>query len=131
MTQALPDSGAVSAEIMEVIHKGRIGSVRLAPEATLESSDLASIDLVMAPLTIEEHYGVYILLDNELSQVNDLDEFVESVACGVQTERAKSSSGLSWRQSVECALIEPVTEIPRSISTSRTDRGQNGNQHPL
>jgi acyl carrier protein len=117
MTQALRDSGATSAEIMDVIHKkGRIDFARLAPEATLESLGLASIDLVMALLTIEEKYGVNTFLDNELSQAKNLGEFVESVACGVQTERAKGAGGLWRHRPVECALIEAVTEMPRPIS---------------
>jgi acyl carrier protein len=93
MTQALPDSGAMSAEIMDVILKeGGIEPARLTPEATFETLGLASIDVVMALLTIEEKYGVYIPLDNELSQAKNLGEFVERVARRVQAERAKSSS---------------------------------------
>jgi acyl carrier protein len=91
MTQALPDSSAMAAEIMDVILKeGGIDAAQLTPDATLETLGLASIDLVMALLTIEEKFGVYISLDNELSQSKNLGEFVDSIVRRIQTERAKT-----------------------------------------
>jgi acyl carrier protein len=87
------DVRAISTEILEVIlAEGGVDRTRLTPDATLETLGLASIDLVMALMTIEEKFGVYIPLDNELTEAKNLEDFVDSVAGRIVKERSASAS---------------------------------------
>jgi acyl carrier protein len=78
----------ISAEIMTLILKeGGIDPAKLTPDATIETLGLVSIDLVMALLTVEEKFGVYVSLDGELQESKNLQEFVDAVAGRVVRQR--------------------------------------------
>ena len=93
MNQPIQDASTISKEILEVIlAEGGVDRAKLTPDATLETLGLASIDLVMALMTIEEKFGIYIPLDAELSEAKNLEGFVDSVSRRIVKERAQSAS---------------------------------------
>jgi acyl carrier protein len=61
-------------ELVDVIAKeGLIDKAKLTPDATLESLNFASYDMVMILMAIEEKYNVYLPVDAEISEVKTLD----------------------------------------------------------
>jgi acyl carrier protein len=92
MSQAIHQDNSISDEILGVIlTEGGIDRAKLTPDATLETLGLSSIDMVMAMMTIEEKFGVYIPLDGELAEAKNLENFVDRLAQRIIQERAKSA----------------------------------------
>ena len=50
------------------------------PDATLESLGLASVDVVMILMSVEEKLGIYVPMDNELAGARNLSEFIAAIA---------------------------------------------------
>lgn len=63
-----------------IISEGKLEPSRVTSEATLESLDVHSIDIVMLMLAIEDKFGVYIPIDGKIAEAKDVGSFVHSVA---------------------------------------------------
>jgi acyl carrier protein len=76
-------------ELLEIIAKeGMISRDKLVPAATLETIGLASYDIVMILMAIEEKYGVYLSVDSELSEIKTLDELLNLLAMRIEQQKA-------------------------------------------
>lgn len=65
-------------ELLDLIAKeGLIHREKLVADATLESIGMASYDMVMVLMAIEEKYGVYIAVDTDLSEATTLDGLLD------------------------------------------------------
>jgi acyl carrier protein len=60
---------------------------KIIPEATLESLNLQSIDIVMILSGIEEKFSTYIPVDNELTQAKNVEEFINILLRHIHTEK--------------------------------------------
>lgn len=95
MTQPNADK-AVSAggesladQILDVIvSEGKIERARATPEATLESLEIQSIDIVMILMAIEERFGVYVPIDGSIAEAKNLNGFVQQIESRIVAERA-------------------------------------------
>ena len=64
-------------QLIEIIAKeGMIDREKLVPEATIETIGMASYDMVMVLMALEEKFGVYISVDQELTDVKTLNELL-------------------------------------------------------
>lgn len=94
--------GNLREELVDIIAKeGLIHREKLTSEATLESIGMASYDMVMVLMAIEEKYGVYIVVDTELSEAKTLNELlavltrrIESGESAPKPEAPAADSGL-------------------------------------
>ncbi|MGD9881871.1 MAG: acyl carrier protein [Reyranella sp.] len=67
--------------IIDVIaREGRVERDRIAPQATLESLDLASMDVVTILMALEDELGVYLPMDAKLSSARNLGELIAAIA---------------------------------------------------
>lgn len=79
------DRAVIREELLALIAKeGLINRERLTPDATLESIGMASYDMVMILMAIEEKYGVYISVDTELSEITTLEQLLDLLTLRVQ-----------------------------------------------
>lgn len=91
-TTATNTDQTLREELLDIIEKeGLIRREKLTPDATLESIGVASYDMVMVLMAIEEKYGVYITVDTEFSEAATLGDLmntlVERIQSGVSDPR--------------------------------------------
>ena len=67
-------------EIISIIAKeGMVEPSMVTPDATLDSLGLASVDVVMILMSVEEKLGIYVPIDNELAETNNLADFINTI----------------------------------------------------
>ena len=93
MTQSNVEKAALTAsladQILEVIiSEGKIDPAKTTPDATLESLEIQSIDVVMILMAIEEKFGVYVPIDGGIADARDLSGFVQQIEARIVAERA-------------------------------------------
>jgi acyl carrier protein len=84
------DKAELIEQIKEVIAtEGMIDISKITPEATIESLDLKSVDIVMILTALEEKFNVYIPMDGSLQEAKDVKSLMEALADHIQKEREK------------------------------------------
>ena len=68
-----------------IVRETKLDPSRVTPEATLESLDLQSIDLVEAMMAIEEKFGVYFPMDSNLTDAKNVEQFVQAVVSRIRS----------------------------------------------
>jgi len=85
------DKAKLVDEIMEVIaSEGMIDRATVTPEATIESLDLKSVDIVMILTALEEKFNVYIPMDGSLQEARDVKTLIDAIADHITKEREKN-----------------------------------------
>jgi len=86
-----PAADAVSAQILDIIAKeGLVDRNLLKPEATLDEVGVASVDVVMILNEIEEVFGIYVPIDQSLTDIRNVGELVQHIAALIATSDAAS-----------------------------------------
>lgn len=60
----------------------------LSPGAKLEDLDIASADFVMILMAIEEKYGIYISVDNEMSDLKSVQDLLNLATRKIAEDKA-------------------------------------------
>jgi acyl carrier protein len=95
-------------ELLEIISKeGLVERDRLTDDATLESLGLASVDVVMLLMEIEERYNVYLPIDAELSGVRSLPELLNLLADKIRTAPAADAKARAAAYGMGSAATAP------------------------
>ncbi|MBY6241650.1 phosphopantetheine-binding protein [Methylosinus sp. Sm6] len=77
-------------EIIEVIAaEGMVDRTKVTPDATIESLDLKSVDIVMILTALEEKFNVYIPMDGSLQDAKTVEQLIGAIAEYVMKEREK------------------------------------------
>jgi acyl carrier protein len=75
-------------EIIDVIAaEGMIDKTKITPDATIESLDLKSVDIVMILTALEEKFNVYIPMDGSLQEAKDVKSLIEALAEHIAKEK--------------------------------------------
>ncbi len=86
----MTDTAELIEQIKEVIAtEGMIDISKITPDATIESLDLKSVDIVMILTALEEKFNVYIPMDGSLQEAKDVNSLMEALADHIQKEREK------------------------------------------
>jgi acyl carrier protein len=84
------DKNQLVDEIVEVIaSEGMVDKSKITPDASIESLDLKSVDIVMILTALEEKFNVYIPMDGSLQEAKDVKSLIEAIADHIQKEREK------------------------------------------
>jgi acyl carrier protein len=90
VTEETQDKTKLMEEIVEVIAaEGMIDRSKVTPDATIESLDLKSVDIVMILTALEEKFNVYIPMDGSLQEAKDVKSLIEAIADHITKEREK------------------------------------------
>jgi acyl carrier protein len=85
------DIAKLKEEIIEVIaSEGMVDRSKVTPDATIESLDLKSVDIVMILTALEEKFNVYIPMDGNLQEAKDVKSLINTIADLIIKEREKS-----------------------------------------
>jgi acyl carrier protein len=77
-------------DIVDVIVKeGMVDRDKVQPDATIESLDLKSIDIVMILTAIEDKFDVYIPMDGSFQDAKDVQSLIDAIAVHILKEKAK------------------------------------------
>ena len=78
-------------KIIDIIaSEGAIDRDAIVPTATLETLGLASMDVMMILMGVEEKLDVYLPMDAELAAARNLAEFTTSIARNMQASREQA-----------------------------------------
>ena len=81
----------LSQKLLELVaREGMVDISDIKPESRLEDLDIQSADFVMILMALEEEYGVYISVDNELTDVETVQDLL-TLAQGKIEEHQKES----------------------------------------
>lgn len=84
-----------------VAEQGVIDRALLKPEATLDDLGVQSIDVVMILNEIEEVFGIYVPIDQSLSQISNVGDLVDHVVGLITSpDAADPSAPQNCRQSI-------------------------------
>jgi acyl carrier protein len=90
VTDNVQDKSQLVDEIIEVIAaEGMVDRSKITPDASIESLDLKSVDIVMILTALEEKFNVYIPMDGSLQEAKDVKSLIEAIADHIQKEREK------------------------------------------
>jgi acyl carrier protein len=77
----MSDTEELREQLLDIIAtEGMVDRAKLTPDATIETIGMASYDMVMILMAIEEKYGVYLSVDSELTDVKTLDQLLTILA---------------------------------------------------
>ena len=75
-------------QIMDIVaREGMVERASVAPDATLDSLQLKSADLMMILMAIEEEFEVYIPIDGQLSESRTVADLIDGIAQHIQDAR--------------------------------------------
>ena len=90
MTDNPQDREKLVNEIIDVVAaEGMIDRSKVTPDATIESLDLKSVDIVMILTALEEKFNVYIPMDGTLQEAKDVKSLIGAIADLIVKEREK------------------------------------------
>ena len=82
------DKNKLFEEIVETICKeGMVEREKITPDATIESLDLKSIDIVMILTAIEEKFDVYIPMDGSFQEAKTVQDLVDALTAHIKKEK--------------------------------------------
>lgn len=80
-------SNDVIERIMTIVSReGMIDRDQLSMERSLESLEVESADMMMILMAIEEEFGVYIPVDESLSEADTVGELVHAISAHIGRE---------------------------------------------
>ena len=91
MTDNPQDREKLANEVIDVVAaEGMIDRSKVTPDATIESLDLKSVDIVMILTALEEKFNVYIPMDGTLQEAKDVKSLINAIVDLIIKEREKS-----------------------------------------
>ena len=82
------DQTELSNKIMDVIvAEGMVDRDKVTMDATIESLDLKSIDIVMILTAIEDKFDVYIPMDGPFHDAKDVKSLIDAIAAYIIKEK--------------------------------------------
>ncbi|QBR72795.1 phosphopantetheine-binding protein [Beijerinckiaceae bacterium] len=83
------DQAELVNQILDVIAKeGMVAPEKVTLDATIESLDLKSIDIVMILTAIEEKFDVYIPMDGPFHEAKSVGDLIDAIAAYIIKEKA-------------------------------------------
>jgi len=76
-------------QILDIIaSEGRVDRARITSDATLQSLEVQSMDVVMILMVIEEKFGVYVPIDGAIAESDNVASFVAAITDRILESRA-------------------------------------------
>jgi acyl carrier protein len=89
---AVLDRSEIEQQLVDLfVNDGMVKRNAITPDATLESLGIQSIDIMMVLMSIEEKFGVYVPIDEKLSEAKNLEGFITHVIDRILEEKQKSA----------------------------------------
>lgn len=84
---------AVEQQIAQIVAKEAMVDISaVTPETKLEALGIKSADFVMILMDIEEQFGIYISVDEELSSLETVSQFMSMITRRIEENAGKAGS---------------------------------------
>jgi acyl carrier protein len=87
-TKVLDQAELVDQITEAIISEGMVDREKVTMDATIESLDLKSIDIVMILTAIEEKFDVYIPMDGPFHEAKDVKSLIDAIAAYIIKEKS-------------------------------------------
>jgi len=78
MSNDVVQNQQLESDLLDLVaEEAMVDRAILTPEAKLDELDIASADFVMILMAIEEKYGIYISIDNEMSELKTVRNLLD------------------------------------------------------
>ncbi len=91
-TSALDNPDLASQIIDVIVKEGMVDREKATLDATIESLDLKSIDIVMILTAIEEKFDVYIPMDGPFHEARNIGDLINAIAAYIVKEKSKPNA---------------------------------------
>lgn len=82
------DQASLVNQVIEVIAtEGMVDREKITLDATIESLDLKSIDIVMILTALEEKFDVYIPMDGPFHEAKNVQDLIDAIAAYIIKEK--------------------------------------------
>ncbi|SFL09531.1 phosphopantetheine-binding protein [Shimia haliotis] len=83
------DRETLTKDLMEMVaQEGMVDISEISPDKRLEDLDIQSADFVMILMAIEEKWGAYISVDNELTDVETVQDLLNLAISKIEEHQA-------------------------------------------
>jgi acyl carrier protein len=82
----LPDPGMLDRIIAVIVAEGKVDPALIRPDATLDTLGLASMDVVMILMGLEDVLDAYIPMSTDLSKARNLAELVAAAVAAMKSQ---------------------------------------------
>ncbi|WP_158809850.1 phosphopantetheine-binding protein [Beijerinckia sp. L45] len=86
-TKDIDQAELVSKIIDVIVAEGMVDREKVTMDATIESLDLKSIDIVMILTAIEDKFDVYIPMDGPFHDAKDVKSLIDAIAAYIIKEK--------------------------------------------
>jgi acyl carrier protein len=86
-TKELDQSELVNKIVDVIVAEGMVDRDKVTMDATIESLDLKSIDIVMILTAIEDKFDVYIPMDGPFHDAKDVKSLIDAIAAYIIKEK--------------------------------------------
>lgn len=86
-TKEIDQAELVNKIIDVIVAEGMVDRDKVTMDATIESLDLKSIDIVMILTAIEEKFDVYIPMDGPFHDAKDVKSLIDAIAAYIIKEK--------------------------------------------
>ncbi len=86
-TKALDHTELANQIIDVIVKEGMVDREKATLDATIESLDLKSIDIVMILTAIEEKFDVYIPMDGPFHEAKNIRDLIDAIATYIIKEK--------------------------------------------
>ncbi len=87
-TKALDHTELANQIIDVIVKEGMVDREKATLDATIESLDLKSIDIVMILTAIEDKFDVYIPMDAPFQEARNIGELIDAIAAYIRKEKS-------------------------------------------
>jgi acyl carrier protein len=87
-TKEIDQTELVEQIIDVIVKEGMVDREKVTLDATIESLDLKSIDIVMILTAIEEKFDVYIPMDGPFHEAKDIKSLIDAIAAYIIKEKS-------------------------------------------
>ncbi|MGH6813220.1 MAG: acyl carrier protein [Methylocella sp.] len=87
-TKALDHTELANQIIDVIVKEGMVDREKATLDATIESLDLKSIDIVMILTAIEDKFDVYIPMDEPFHEARNIGDLVDAIAAYIGKEKS-------------------------------------------
>ena len=89
-TEPINHDELVNKIVDTIVTEGMIDRDKVTPDATIESLDLKSIDIVMILTAIEDKFDVYIPMDGPFHDAKDVRSLIDAIASYIIKEKQQA-----------------------------------------
>jgi len=87
-TKILDQAELVNQVINVIVKEGMVNREKVTLDATIESLDLKSIDIVLILTALEEKFDVYIPMDDSFHEAKNVKDLIDAIAAYILKEKS-------------------------------------------